>query len=91
MSAFDNARMAPRIGLSEEQAQLLDIAESFCRDKSPVDKVRALIEEEDGLTPLYGTRLPNWVGSALVCRKIMAASGWAWPSLCLWLNIWGAI
>ena len=48
MSAFDNARMAPRIGLSEEQAQLLDIAESFCRDKSPVDKVRALIEEEGG-------------------------------------------
>lgn len=48
MSAFDNARMAPRIGLSEEQAQLLDIAESFCRDKSPVDKVRVLIDDEDG-------------------------------------------
>lgn len=48
MSAFDNARMAPRIGFSDEQAQLLEVAEAFCRDKSPVDKVRALIDDENG-------------------------------------------
>lgn len=48
MSAFDNARIAPRIGLSEEQAQLLEVAEAFCRDKSPIDKVRSLIDDELG-------------------------------------------
>ena len=48
MSAFDNARIAPRIGLSEEQAQLLEVAEAFCRDKSPIDKVRSLIDDETG-------------------------------------------
>jgi alkylation response protein AidB-like acyl-CoA dehydrogenase len=41
----------PAIGLSEEQAQLIDIAASFCRDKSPVDAVRALLEEDTGFNP----------------------------------------
>lgn len=36
------------IGLSEEQAELLDLAEKFCRERSPIDKVRALIEDEAG-------------------------------------------
>lgn len=64
MSALDNARMAPRIGLSEEQAQLLDIAESFCRDKSPVDKVRALIEEEGGFDDAVWREIAElgWLG-----------------------------
>jgi alkylation response protein AidB-like acyl-CoA dehydrogenase len=64
MSAFDNARMAPRIGLSEEQAQLLEVAEAFCRDKSPVDKVRALIEDEDGFdAALWGEIAElGWLG-----------------------------
>ena len=64
MSAFDNARMAPRIGLSEEQAQLLEVAESFCRDKSPVDKVRALIEEEDGFDAALWSDIAElgWLG-----------------------------
>ena len=64
MSAFDNARMAPRIGLSEEQAQLLEVAESFCRDKSPVDKVRALIEEADGFETALWSDIAElgWLG-----------------------------
>ena len=64
MSAFDNARMAPRIGLSEEQAQLLEVAESFCRDKSPIDKVRALIEEEDGFDATLWSDIAElgWLG-----------------------------
>ena len=64
MSAFDNARMVPRIGLSEEQAQLLEVAESFCRDKSPVDKVRALIEEEDGFDAALWSDIAElgWLG-----------------------------
>lgn len=52
MSAFDSsldrARATPRIGLSEEQAQLLEVAEAFCRDKSPIDKVRSLIDDDAG-------------------------------------------
>ena len=64
MSAFDNARMAPRIGLSEEQAQLLEIAESFCRDKSPVVQVRALIEDESGFDAALWTEISElgWLG-----------------------------
>ena len=48
MSAFDNAAIAPAIGLSEEQAQLIDIAAGFARDKSPVEHVRALLTDADG-------------------------------------------
>ena len=64
MSAFDNARIAPRIGLSEEQAQLLDIAESFCHDKSPVDKVRVLIDDEDGFDAALWDEIAElgWLG-----------------------------
>ena len=51
MSTFINPAQAPTIGLSEEQAQLIDIAAGFCRDKSPVDAVRALLEEDTGFNP----------------------------------------
>ena len=51
MSTFVNPAQTPGIGLSEEQAQLIDIAASFCRDKSPVDEVRALLEEDIGYNP----------------------------------------
>ncbi|WP_374542220.1 acyl-CoA dehydrogenase family protein [Sphingorhabdus sp.] len=36
------------IGYSEEQIQLLDVASEFCREKSPIAKVRALIDTESG-------------------------------------------
>ncbi len=36
------------IGYSEEQIELLDVATEFCREKSPVAKVRALMESETG-------------------------------------------
>ena len=39
------------MGLSEEQADLLDAAERFCRDKSPAEKVRTLLEDEQGFDP----------------------------------------
>ena len=39
------------IGTTEEQIELMDVATNFCRDKSPVDKARALIEEELGYDP----------------------------------------
>ncbi len=48
MSTFINPAQMPAIGLSEEQAQLIEIASNFCRDKSPVNAVRALLEEDPG-------------------------------------------
>jgi alkylation response protein AidB-like acyl-CoA dehydrogenase len=36
------------LAYSEEQIELLDVATSFCRDKSPIDAVRKLIDSELG-------------------------------------------
>lgn len=36
------------LGYSEEQIELLDVATTFCRDKSPIDKVRKLIDGDLG-------------------------------------------
>ena len=36
------------LGYSEEQIELLDVATTFCRDKSPIDKVRKLIDSDSG-------------------------------------------
>ena len=37
-----------QIGFTEEQIDMLGVAESFCREKSPIDKVRSLMREEAG-------------------------------------------
>ena len=60
----DWARATPRIGLSEEQAQLLEVAEAFCRDKSPIDKVRALIDDETGFDAALWQEIAElgWLG-----------------------------
>jgi acyl-CoA dehydrogenase len=39
------------MGFSEAQSDLLDVATSFCRDKSPIAKVRALMNDEAGYDP----------------------------------------
>ena len=39
------------IATTEEQIELMDVATNFCRDKSPVDKVRALIDDDLGYDP----------------------------------------
>ena len=64
MSAFLNPNNAPSIGLSEEQAQLLDVAAGFCRDKSPVDQVRALLADETGFQPEIWQEIADlgWLG-----------------------------
>ena len=36
------------LGYSEEQIELLDVATSFCRDKSPIDRVRKLMDSALG-------------------------------------------
>jgi len=37
-----------QIGFTEAQIDMLTVAESFCREKSPIEKVRALMEDKDG-------------------------------------------
>jgi len=39
------------IGTTEEQIELMDVATNFCRDKSPIEKVRALINGDLGYDP----------------------------------------
>lgn len=55
------------LGVSEEQAQLLDIATSFCRDKSPMDKVRSLLEDEQGYETSIWKEMADlgWLGIAV--------------------------
>jgi alkylation response protein AidB-like acyl-CoA dehydrogenase len=55
------------IGFSEEQAELLDVATSFCRDKSPVERVRALIKDELGHDPAVWREIADlgWTGIAV--------------------------
>jgi alkylation response protein AidB-like acyl-CoA dehydrogenase len=36
------------LGYSEEQIELLDVATTYCRDKSPIDKVRKLLDSDLG-------------------------------------------
>lgn len=36
------------LGYSEEQIELLDVATTFCRDKSPIEKVRKLMDSDLG-------------------------------------------
>ncbi len=56
-----------RVGLSEEQADLLNVAAAFCREKSPMDKVRALIESEAGYDPQVWREITElgWLGVAI--------------------------
>ena len=39
------------IGTTEEQIELMDVATNFCRDKSPIEKVRSLIDDDLGYDP----------------------------------------
>lgn len=55
------------IEFSEEQQQLLEIAENFCRDKSPVSAVRSQIETEDGFDEAIWKEMAElgWLGIAI--------------------------
>ncbi len=56
-----------QMGFSEEQADLLEVAKKFCRDKSPMDKVRALIKDEAGYDPDVWEDIARlgWLGIAI--------------------------
>jgi alkylation response protein AidB-like acyl-CoA dehydrogenase len=55
------------IGFSDEQGSLLDVATAFCREKSPVSKVRRLMEDERGHDPaVWGEMVElGWLGIAI--------------------------
>lgn len=40
-----------QIGFTEEQIDMLNVAESFCREKSPMEKVRGLMTDDLGYDP----------------------------------------
>lgn len=56
-----------RMGLAEEQAELLESAMKYCRDKSPVDTVRRLIDDEVGHDPAVFAEMAElgWLGIAI--------------------------
>ncbi len=56
-----------RIGLSEEQADLLEVATNFCREKSPIDKVRALMDDARGFDEAIWKEIAalGWLGIAI--------------------------
>jgi alkylation response protein AidB-like acyl-CoA dehydrogenase len=55
------------LSFSEEQGMLLDVARQFCRDKSPIAKVRAQLETETGFEPALWDEMValGWAGIAL--------------------------
>lgn len=56
-----------RIALTEMQAELRDQAMRFCADKSPISRVRALIQDEHGFDPAVWTEMADlgWMGIAI--------------------------
>jgi alkylation response protein AidB-like acyl-CoA dehydrogenase len=55
------------IGLSDEQSELLESAGKYCRDKSPVETVRRLIDDELGHDPDVFAEMAElgWLGIAI--------------------------
>ncbi len=56
-----------QLGFSEEQADLLEIAKKFCRNKSPMDKVRKLMQDDPGYDPMVWKDIAElgWLGIAI--------------------------
>lgn len=68
--AFSEGNLADHLGAlsySEEQIELMDVATNFCRDKSPIDKVRSLIDDERGYDPAIWQEIVDlgWLGIAV--------------------------
>ena len=55
------------IGTTEEQIELLDVATNFCRDKSPVEKVRKLMDGDLGYDPVVWKEIGElgWLAIAI--------------------------
>ncbi|MEP4147538.1 MAG: acyl-CoA dehydrogenase family protein [Halioglobus sp.] len=55
------------IGLSEEQGMLLDTAREFCRNRSDIPAVRALLQSDTGFDPQVWQEMADlgWIGVAV--------------------------
>jgi len=55
------------LGLSEEQVDLLSVAWTFCKDKSPIEKIRSLMETDCGFDPEVWDEVASlgWLGIAI--------------------------
>lgn len=55
------------IGISDDQEALLESAARYCADKSPIDAVRRMIEDEDGYVPEVFAEMAElgWLGVAI--------------------------
>lgn len=62
----DMSRYEP-IGLSDEQADLLESANKYCADKSPIETVRRLLEDDLGYDPAIFAEIAElgWLGIAI--------------------------
>lgn len=56
-----------RLALSPEQADLLEMADRFCRERSPISRVRALMTDELGHDPAVWREISElgWLGVAI--------------------------
>lgn len=68
--AFSEGNLADHLGglgYSEEQIELMDVATSFCRDKSPIAKVRTLLDDALGYDPAVWQDIADlgWLGIAV--------------------------
>lgn len=56
-----------RLGITEEQIELMDVAENFCRETSDIAGVRGLIEDNTGFDPKVWEKIAalGWLGIAL--------------------------
>ncbi|GGX73779.1 isovaleryl-CoA dehydrogenase [Litorimonas cladophorae] len=56
-----------RLGITEEQVELMDVAESFCRDESDIAKVRAQLDDARGFSQDDWTAIADlgWLGIAI--------------------------
>jgi len=60
-------KLSSEIGITEAQIDLLDVAENFCRDKSPIETVRKLITDDLGYDPDIWKQLSElgWLAVAI--------------------------
>lgn len=63
---IDTSRLGD-IGITEAQIDMLVMAENFCRDKSPIEKVRALMQTESGFDAQLWADIGalGWLGIAI--------------------------
>ncbi len=63
------------LGYSEEQIELMDVATNFCRDKSPMDRVRKLMVSDTGYDPVVWTEIAGLGWTAIAVPEAYGGVG----------------